>query len=914
LKHSFFRAFNTISTFFLLVHFYNPVSLYALHESPYPEDRIDQKSAHYIFSEKLKNFIEKYSLDLEQIDLLTLLEALKLLQKEKALADLDSLIQEIESILNDPGFDASKALRPNGSVTGSDAIVSCNNTCDLTQVMALLGVIKKRIVELSQIICDKFEQTWTILGEIDQDIFDTRTILCAKLESTFTSFEAIEQEIIDTRTILCNKFEQTWTILGEIDQDIFDTRTILCAKFDGTFTSLEAIEQEVVDTRTILCDKFEQTWTILAEIDQDIFDTRTILCAKFDGTFTELEAISEEIGTLSETFSAELANTLTIICDKFEQTWTILAEIDQDIFDTRTILCAKFEGTFTSFEAIEQEIIDTRTILCNKFEQTWTILGEINQDIFDTRTILCDKFEQTWTILGEIDQDIFDTKTILCAKFDGTFTVLASLVSGTVTVDFNNVFTSLEQIAGGICNPILIHQSDVGITTFTISSPGLYVFAENIEFNPVGEGQPAIEIISDNVTVDLCGKFLLQNNSVAGIDGFRVQGGSSTAPRFNVTIRNGLVKKFTRSGISVGPNSVVPGDNACQKIFLNHLGIVECELRGMELIGSATDKKIQRGEIISCIILESCKEVGADNAFTFSLCNTLAINGCQIDRCGTHSVNFTGFKISECLKCNFDAGLISCCEGLTFTGVVLDVSAKCIVSNFLIQGNSSIDYFGGIVTTTAGTGLFDRGNRIENSLVTFGESINGPLAGYDLLPGGVRIIVAKCGATNNLVTGTLLTSNCVGFNLDQVNNCCIEDCRASFNRATGNSDVIVTPTTVLNYGAGFNVSTTGPAGTGVKNSQLLRNIATRNDGPTDTFSFGFRTISPTGGNQNNAYLSNVAVRNGPVSPINFKQIIQTSGGGMGNSSPGGVPNASVRDAMLSTLNGQGVEFSNLRIV
>jgi parallel beta-helix repeat protein len=164
--------------------------------------------------------------------------------------------------------------------------------CDFTQVIGLIGLVKKQIKLLQDITCDKFEQTWTILGEIDQDIFDTRTILCAKFEGTFTTLNNIEQEIIDTRTILCDKFEQTWTILGEIDQDIFDTRTILC-------------------------DKFEQTWTILGEIDQDIFDTRTILCAKFEGTFTALDTIEEEV-----------VDTRTILCDKLIQILNTLPSLE----------------------------------------------------------------------------------------------------------------------------------------------------------------------------------------------------------------------------------------------------------------------------------------------------------------------------------------------------------------------------------------------------------------------------------------------------------------------------------------------------------------------------------------------------------------------------------------------------------
>lgn len=47
----------------------------------------------------------------------------------------------------------------------SDAVVGKNN-CDLTQLTALFGSLKKQIKNFQKITCDKFQDTWTILDEI----------------------------------------------------------------------------------------------------------------------------------------------------------------------------------------------------------------------------------------------------------------------------------------------------------------------------------------------------------------------------------------------------------------------------------------------------------------------------------------------------------------------------------------------------------------------------------------------------------------------------------------------------------------------------------------------------------------------------------------------------------------------------
>ena len=866
------------------------------------------------------------------------------------------------------------------AVTASDAIVG-KNTCDLTQVVSLLSITKKRIIKLQEILCrkiedidldifdtktvlcEKFEQTWTILGDIDFDIFDTKTILCEKIENIIIQLPDIEDDIDDTKTILCAKFEQTWTVLGDIDNDIFDTKTILCAKFDGTFTvlnnlSLSAtvdlsgvftvlndidqdifdtktilcskfdqtwtildnlsvsatvdlssvfsvlndIDQDIFDTRTILCDKFDQTWTILGDIDDDIFDTKTVLCAKFDGTFTVLNNLQvsatvdlSSVFTVLNDIDQDIFDTRTILCDKFNQTWTILEDIDDDLLDTKTILCAKFDGTFTVLNNLQvSATVDLSSV--------FTVLNDIDQDIFDTRTILCDKFDQTWTILADIDEDVFESKTVLCTKFDSTFTVLQLIKNCLGEADGNDdEETVMEYLAANydaLCNPKPIKPVDIGSTTFTITFSGFYVLSDNITFTP-SSPQPAIEIAADDVTLDLCGKVLYQGNATAGVDGIVVRGGSAGTPRSNVIVFRGSIKGFSRSGISVGTNIITTTNTAVEMVTLKNLAVVDCDLRGIEFVANSTEANIKKCTIEAVRVLCCCTDASAD--YALHMINTLDIHirDCLLNENGNSSADIGLVNIQSSTNIICDLVEANGNIGQTLTGFNIQDSADCLVSNCKILTNDATNSF--VVFVIKGSDT--EGSSIDNCTAANNTSANGPLRGFELLEGVSRNTLRQCVASNNVVSGAVATANCFGFNLDQVIYCNVLECRAMDNQSTSDGTTNIT--------AGFNVSTSGAGGTGNKNCEIFSNMAVHNNGFNDARSYGFRTISDSGGNENNAYLANTAVRNGPTTPTKETQIVSDAGVG---SSPGGVPNASIKDSTLSTLNGSNFEFSNRRII
>ena len=187
-------------------------------------------------------------------------KTLPILDVAALLPELTAYLESMEEVA---GLKAPRDDEP--SVTASDAIVG-KNGCDLTIVVSLLSVIKKRIIRLQELLCKKIE-------ELKRDCFDTKTVLCEKFNQTWTILEDIDEDIFDTKTVLCEKFNQTWTILAALEVDV---------DLSGVFTKLEDIDDDIFDTKTVLCEKFEQTWTILEDIDRDIFDTKTVLCEKIE--------------------------------------------------------------------------------------------------------------------------------------------------------------------------------------------------------------------------------------------------------------------------------------------------------------------------------------------------------------------------------------------------------------------------------------------------------------------------------------------------------------------------------------------------------------------------------------------------------------------------------------------------------
>ncbi|MGE0206365.1 MAG: right-handed parallel beta-helix repeat-containing protein [Candidatus Babeliales bacterium] len=398
--------------------------------------------------------------------------------------ELSNVISELSDFIEtystrSGSLHGDRGSRPDAPpLIANDAVVG-KSCCDLTQVIALLGALKKLLIKIEFELCEKFEFTWSILDKIDIDINGIFTaidaIQCPTVDLSGI-FTALEFGFYDTQTILCEKFEFTWSALEKIDIDVNGIYTVLenltitlsvgeltinaTIDLSGVFTALEF---GFYDTQTILCEKFEFTWSALEKIDIDV-----------NGIFTALNDI-----TINATVDVDLSgvftalefgfyDTQTILCEKFEFTWSALEKIDIDINGIFTALNditinatvdVDLSGVFT---ALEFGFYDTQTILCEKFEFTWSALEKIDIDVngiftalnditinatvdvdlsgvftalefgfYDTQTILCEKFEFTWSALEKIDIDI-----------NGIFTAIDAIQCP--TVDLSGIFTALE--------------------------------------------------------------------------------------------------------------------------------------------------------------------------------------------------------------------------------------------------------------------------------------------------------------------------------------------------------------------------------------------------------------------------------------------------------------------------------------
>ncbi|MGE0206552.1 MAG: right-handed parallel beta-helix repeat-containing protein, partial [Candidatus Babeliales bacterium] len=343
---------------------------------------------------------------------------------------------------------------------------------------------------------------------------------------------------------------------------------------------------------------------------------------------------------------------------------------------------------------------------CDKVGDISDLLCEINEELSEVFTVFAN-FSITLsidlTINPTIDLSViftalafgfYDTQTIVCEKFEQTWTMLAPVVVA-------------------LCSPQEILQANIGVTTYTISQPGFYVFAENIVFSPAS-GQPALEITTDNVTIDMCGKSLTQGNAVAGVDGIRIPGNTTLAPRRNVTIMNGGISGFTRSGIVVGTNPVTPANTAARFITIKNMKIFNCSSSGVELLSSSniTGASLENLELFS-------NQIGA------SLTNVV------------------------------DSSVKSCDMILNTTGISLNQSSDTILKKCKAHKN-----------TQAGFALQNAHNNTITNCVAIKNGQGGSTDAYGFVTqGGYANVFEECIAESTVTTATADTNVAAGFAL-----------------------------------------------------------------------------------------------------------------------------------------------------
>jgi len=723
------------------------------------------------------------------------------------LAEIDTDLDETWTILGNVG-----------NILGANATISGT----------LLNIVQGQN-SLTATVLREFNETWTILAEIDTDLDETWTILgnvgnilganatisgtllniiqtdnaltatvIREFNETWTQLSAVQTCCSNLTATVLREFNETWTILAEIDTDLDETWTILGnvgnilganATISGTL--LNIMQGQNFLTATVLRE-FNETWTILAEIDTDLDETWTIL-----GNVGNILGANATIsGTLLNIIQTDNALTATVIRE-FNETWTILAEIDTDLDETWTILGnvgnilganATISGTLLNIMQGQNSL--TATVL-REFNETWTILAEIDTDL-----------DETWTILGNVGNILGANSTIsgtllnimqglnsltatVIRDFNETWTILAE-----IDTDFDETWTILNVLTSNECNPILIRQANVGVTTFTISQPGRYIFAENISFAP-SSPQRAIDITSSNVTLDLLCHTLTQTNATSGVDGVRIASSLS-----NVIITHGTIQNFTRAGVTV--------NSACSRIILDTITAFSCNARGMELLGtSGAGNQITESEITNCKLVFCCLGPTGDIVLTLSQCTDVRVTNCRINQNGSSATTLQAVRLDNALKCELNT--VETNDNLAstgFRGYELSQATYCIFKNCVTKNNQAVS-----------AASNNRGFILESSTsCTANEFLDcsalnltgtASVDGFLTDTGCNDNLFMRCEASFNSSQGTAATAIVHGFNVISNSRNIYIDCIARNNSAPNS-----TATPAPAFGAkGFDVNT-----------------------------------------------------------------------------------------------------------
>lgn len=222
--------------------------------------------------------------------------------------------------------------------------------------------------------------------------------------------------------------------------------------------------------------------------------------------------------------------------------------------------------------------------------------------------------------------------------------------------------------------------------TVVITKPGKYCLCENIAFAPTTPSTPAIQILSDNVTLILRGFTLSQANTTANVPAILIGDAAGKTILNNIIIRKGTITKFTGVGIyalnSAPSATVVPYTNL-QFIDLNILEV------GTSVTG-VNNPYTASGINLDSPIIHEFEGAPLTKAFAYS---NVLIKRCNINNClGNGAVNIQ--PVSKAVikdsnandfTCNFGGNLFFDIGTVSFVGVWAILGDDIVYTN--CQGN-----------------------------------------------------------------------------------------------------------------------------------------------------------------------------------------------------------------------------------
>ncbi len=177
-------------------------------------------------------------------------------------------------------------------------------------------------------------------------------------------------------------------------------------------------------------------------------------------------------------------------------------------------------------------------------------------------------------------------------------TVKKAKASQSARLQIQQLPECVEVINDDCCGCYAITPDCFGVdadTTFVITEPGKYTLQQDVVFFPADEFTPAINILVDNVTLDLCEHTLSQGNDTPNAFGVQIgEGYFFTDPDDvlkNIEVTNGNIVDFTGVGVFCynGSFDEPSGELAFEDLRFLELNILGCGASPTNNFGSGID-------------------------------------------------------------------------------------------------------------------------------------------------------------------------------------------------------------------------------------------------------------------------------------------------------------------------------------
>lgn len=338
----------------------------------------------------------------------------------------------------------------------------------------------------------------------------------------------------------------------------------------------------------------------------------------------------------------------------------------------------------------------------------------------------------------------------------------------------------------------------------TISSPGKYILAGDLQINAqnsgtAGAGVIGIDITSSNVTLDLNGYTISQSATsvaagITGVVGIRIK--NSSRSLYNITIQNGQLNGIGNGTLDGTGLIIGEGTNIHYSIKLTTLRITNCAVTGIQL-NKIDDSTLDQISVTSF----TNTKTGSDRT-TYGLyltnCNNLTVRDARFsDLAATaaNALNSTVYGIYlnsctniTCINCATDNNASTITNGGigTTAGIYSNASSGITCQNCVASYNATSYLTSGTVTTYGVAFVTTLRSLIRNCTALAQTNPNGDAVGIYVAADSKYILLD--GNTCLGQTGT----NAYGIYFGDGNstgptNCIVQNCQLYDNIGTAKS-------------------------------------------------------------------------------------------------------------------------------